>query len=163
MLSLNLFFNKFLGEIYIQIMFNIMFNKATIQCSIFYSILFKTFVFSWIVFLVQNWRISFRRDEINFLNFVKIEIFSYIDKITLDLWPGQQIGWFWYDLGLYMKLNDKVRFCNFSWIVITYSFINGFNLYFDNRTLMTWWTYWMILIWPWPLCDIDRQGQILQS
>ena len=42
------------------------------------------------------------------------------------------------------------------------SFIYGFNRYFVIPAFITNPICWVILTWPWPLFDLDRQGQICQ-
>ena len=49
------------------------------------------------------------------------------------LWPNVHVGWFWYYLDLYMILTNKFRFFSFALIIITFSFIDGFNSYLDKK------------------------------
>ena len=60
-----------------------------------------------------------------------------MDKTTLATEPT--VGWFWYDLDLYMILNNKVRLFKFALFVITFStdMLDDFD--------MT-----LTFIWTWP-------------
>jgi hypothetical protein len=47
------------------------------------------------------------------------------------------------------------------WLQLCF-FIYWFDLYVDKRTLMAKAISWVIQKWPWPLFDLDFQGQIIK-
>ena len=54
--------------------------------------------------------------------------------IKQHLWPNWHVEWFWLDLD--MTLTGKVRFFKFALIVISFSFMDGFNNNIDDLTEM---------------------------
>ena len=96
--------------------------------------------------------------KVRFLNFALIAKHFYLwmdlahTGTKQHLWPNRHVEWLWSDLD--MILTGKVRFFNFALIAITFSFMDGLIILWQNNTddlteMLDDFHMTLTFVWPW--------------